>query len=105
MHNYVSKAAAESIFLANTYLLKNATSASSIINQQRLKSLSVVNLQRNLSKFCARLFLRYKTSAPSSTKTICLNESVPYAPPVLPLPPKPGGGCVVCYWIIKPDYL
>jgi hypothetical protein len=69
---------------------------SHITDEQKMNSLSVLTFPRLSLEFCAnaRIFLRYKIPVPSRNK-IRFNQPVPYEPPVLPLPPKPGGICVV----------
>ena len=74
-------------------------------DHRKLQPLSVLTRQRNLSEFCAtaRTSRYYEIHVPTSTKMNCFHVPVPYTPPVLPLPPKPGGNCFVCDWITQPQ--
>jgi hypothetical protein len=92
-NNSVSTTAATSSLSVEVYFFHNATSLCLSIPVQQTTSLLVPTLQRHyLSEFCATVctLLLYKTKVPERKK-ICFNMPVSYAPPVLPLSPKPGG--------------
>ena len=109
MNQYVSTVDAGSRFFVDVSPVKNAISSVSPRgnDQQRLKK-SVLHLQCDLSEFCATarslIFYGPHANAPCN-KTTWLNVPLAYEPPVLPIPPKPGGVCAVYDRIMQPHHL